>query len=122
MTSPLFLQYREAVTRRCSVKKVFLDISQNSQENTYARASFLIKLQAWRQEHLRTPFYIEQPQATASEYQYHQYNSFKIVFVLYLINATDLHYRHRIKISIIKKEHMRTLNSKKLKISRILYC
>ena len=122
MTSPLFLQYREAVTRRCSVKKVFLDISQNSQENTCARASFLIKLQAWRQEHLRTPFYIEQPRATASEYQYHQYNSFKIVFVLYLINATDLHYRHRIKISIIKKEHMRTLNSKKLKISRILYC
>ena len=30
----------------CSVKKVFLEISQNSQENTYARAFFLIKLQA----------------------------------------------------------------------------
>ena len=28
-------------------KKVFLEISQNSQENTYARDSFLIKLQAW---------------------------------------------------------------------------
>ena len=120
MTSPLFLQYREAVARRCSVKKVFLDISQNSQENACARVSFLIKLQVWRQEHLRTPFYIEQPRATASEY--HQNNSFKIVFVLYLINATDLHYSHRKKISIIKKEHMRTLNSKKLKISRILYC
>ena len=26
-------------------KKVFLEISQNSQENTFARASFLIKLQ-----------------------------------------------------------------------------
>ena len=36
----------EAVTRRCSVKKVFLKISQNSQENTRARVSFLIKLQA----------------------------------------------------------------------------
>ena len=35
----------EAVTQRCSVKKVFLKTSQNSQENTYARASFL-KLQA----------------------------------------------------------------------------
>ena len=35
----------EAVTRSCSVKKVFLQISQNSQENTCARASFLIKLQ-----------------------------------------------------------------------------
>ena len=30
----------------CSVKKVFLEISQNSQENTYATVSFLIKLQA----------------------------------------------------------------------------
>ena len=27
----------EAVVRRCSVKKVFLEISQNSQENTCAR-------------------------------------------------------------------------------------
>ena len=35
--------------RRCSVKTVFLDILQNSQENTCARVSFLIKLQteAW---------------------------------------------------------------------------
>ena len=36
----------EAVTRRCSVKKVLLEISQNSQENTCARVS-LIYLQAW---------------------------------------------------------------------------
>ena len=28
----------------CAVKKVFLEISQNLQENTCARASFLIKL------------------------------------------------------------------------------
>ena len=34
----------EAVARRYSVKKVFLEISQNSQENTCARVSFLIKL------------------------------------------------------------------------------
>ena len=39
--------HSEAVVERCSVKKVFLKISQNSQENTGARASFLIKLQAW---------------------------------------------------------------------------
>ena len=38
----------EAVTRRCSVKKVFLKISQNIQENSSARVSFLIKLQAGR--------------------------------------------------------------------------
>ena len=36
----------EVVVRSCSVKKVFLEISQNSGENTSARASFLIKLQA----------------------------------------------------------------------------
>ena len=34
------------VVLRCSVKKVFLKISQNLQENTCARVSFLIKLQA----------------------------------------------------------------------------
>ena len=30
----------------CSVENKLLKISQNSQENTYVRASFLIKLQA----------------------------------------------------------------------------
>ena len=43
----LHLDSSEAVTQACSVKKVFLEISQNSQENTYARVSILIKLQAW---------------------------------------------------------------------------
>ena len=36
----------EAVTRRCSIEKVFLEISQNSQENSCAKVSFLVKLQA----------------------------------------------------------------------------
>ena len=36
---------KEAVVLRCSVKKVLLEILQNSQENTRARDSFLIKLQ-----------------------------------------------------------------------------
>ena len=31
---------REAVVRKCSVKKVFLEISQNSQETTCARVFF----------------------------------------------------------------------------------
>ena len=31
----------------CSVKKVFLETWQNSQENTCARFSILIKMQAW---------------------------------------------------------------------------
>ena len=38
-------QDTEAVARRCFVKKVFLEMPQNSQENTCARVSFLIKLQ-----------------------------------------------------------------------------
>ena len=38
------LKKSEAVVRRCSVKKVFLEISQNSQENTCTRVSFLNKV------------------------------------------------------------------------------
>ena len=34
----------EAVAQRCSVKQLFLEVSQNSQEITCARDSFLIKL------------------------------------------------------------------------------
>ena len=33
----------ESVIWRCSVKKTFIEISQNSQENACARVSFLIK-------------------------------------------------------------------------------
>ena len=43
-----FLYNWKAVVRRCSVKKVLLEIFQNSQENTCDRDSFLIKLQATR--------------------------------------------------------------------------
>ena len=42
---PMTLKFWEAVVQRCSVKKVFLEISQNSQGNTCATASVLIKLQ-----------------------------------------------------------------------------
>ena len=41
-----FMASWEVVVRRCSVKKMFLEISQNSQENTCACVSLLIKLQA----------------------------------------------------------------------------
>ena len=37
----------EAATRFVRWEKMFLEISQNSQENTSARTSFLIQLQAW---------------------------------------------------------------------------
>ena len=39
----LEIQTTEAVAQRCSVKKIFLEISQNSQKNACARVSFLIK-------------------------------------------------------------------------------
>ena len=39
----LRLKRKETVARRCSVKKVFLEISQNSQENTCASACSFIK-------------------------------------------------------------------------------
>ena len=55
-TTPIYFQIvwyeiPEAVVPRYSVKKVFLKISQNSQENPCAKVSFLIKLQgsAWAQ-------------------------------------------------------------------------
>ena len=35
----------EAAVQSCSMKEVFLEIYQNSQENTCARVSFFIKLQ-----------------------------------------------------------------------------
>ena len=45
-TTPLLLKRFRSSHWRCSVKKMFLEISQNSQENTCARISLLIKLQA----------------------------------------------------------------------------
>ena len=41
------VQFVTEAVPRCSVKKVFLQISQNSQEKICARVSFLIKLQPW---------------------------------------------------------------------------
>ena len=40
------MENTEAVTQKGSVKKLFLKTSENSQENTCARVSFLLKLQA----------------------------------------------------------------------------
>ena len=42
----ILLRYSEAVVRKCSVKKVFLNISQNSEESSCAGFSFSTKLQA----------------------------------------------------------------------------
>ena len=62
---PQVAQWRETFTWRCLVKNVFLNIFQNSHENTYARIFFLIKLQTCKcfpvnfAKFLRTSFFIE---------------------------------------------------------------
>ena len=63
----------EAVIQKCSVKKVFLKISQYLQENTCVRASFLIKLQAsgtgvflWILEIFQNTFFYRTPPVAAS--------------------------------------------------------
>ena len=59
----ILIHVAEAVARRCSVKTVLLEISQKSQEYTYARVSFLLKLQAWynfiKKEALAQVFFCE---------------------------------------------------------------
>ena len=73
------LKQSEAVVRRCSVKKVYLEISQNSQENTCARVSFLNKVAGctckpikWCvpvnfAKFLRNFFFYKTPQVAASD-------------------------------------------------------
>ena len=64
----------ETVAQTCSVKKVFLKISQNLQKNTCARVSFLINLQANRLDSMYYPFKIEQRDTqlggTSNAFQY----------------------------------------------------
>ena len=62
----LDLQLPEAVVQRCSVKRLFLEISQNSQENACARVSFLIKLQGLG-EIFKNTFFTEHLQTTATD-------------------------------------------------------
>ena len=47
----------EADYRRCSIKKVFLKISQNSPENASAKASFLANLQAFLKKETLVQFF-----------------------------------------------------------------
>ena len=54
ITKKVLDQLPEVVVPRCSVKKVFLEISQNSQENV--RVCFLTKLQAFKKENLEQVF------------------------------------------------------------------
>ena len=83
----------EAVARRCSVKKVFLEILQNSQENISARVSFLIKLQSSacsfiRKETLAQMFYCEFCKVSKNTFSYRTHAvavSPSILFLLLLL-------------------------------------
>ena len=62
ISQELHQQLLEVVAQRYSVKKVFLEMSKNSQENTWARVSFLI-IRLWHRcfpvifaKFLRAPF------------------------------------------------------------------
>ena len=60
--------FTEAATEGALYEKLFWEISQNQQESTCARASFLIKLQAvflWIYE---VSIFKEHPRPTASEF------------------------------------------------------
>ena len=50
--------FTDALNRTCSIKKIFLKNSQNSQENTFARVSFLVKMQAWPETLLKKRFWL----------------------------------------------------------------
>ena len=77
-------RFSEAVVQRCSVKKMFFKISQNSQENACARVFLLIKWQAQAFikketlaqvfscefcEILKNTFFIEHLWTTASDFR-----------------------------------------------------
>ena len=83
----------EAVAQRCSVKNVFLEISQNSQEDTCARVSFLknfIKKESLAQvfsyefcEISKNTFFYRTPPVAASEMKQISYNSYpSLVFMI----------------------------------------
>ena len=72
------LPWLEAVDGRCSVKKIFLEIAQKSQENTCAKVSFLIKLQ------LPPPPIREQPRRCPS------WMGLKMVKCRYIVNLIKL--------------------------------
>ena len=57
----------EAVIQRCSLKKVFLEISQNSQENTRVRVSFLIMFSCKFYNISKNTFSYRTPPVAASE-------------------------------------------------------
>ena len=98
--------FLEALVRRCSVKKVFLEISQNLQENTWCQSLFfntaaglrpatLLKRRLWHscfpmnfEKFLRTPLIIEHLRTTISENNF----SFRLLLLTLFHFGTVLHF------------------------------
>ena len=85
----IFLLFKETVTQGCSVKKMFLEISQNLQENTSVSVSFLTKLQALGL-FLRTPFLTKQLWVTASVFSLGRYCNDSLFFFAIFLKTIDL--------------------------------
>ena len=94
------IQQSEAVVQMCSVKKVFLEISQNSQENICTRVFFLKKLQAGGQSLL----YLKKslPQVFSCEFCGISKNTFSLRMFLIDKKIVFTEKRHRVKFSSIK--------------------
>ena len=99
------LENTKAVARRCSVKKVFLEISQNSQENTCARdflnkscrpATLLQKSLRHRcflvnfAKFLGTPFFTEHLRASVSENKEKQFILFNALLMKTMLSIKVL--------------------------------
>ena len=54
-----FFRNAEAVAQRCTVEKMFLEISQNSQENTCTKVSFFTKVVGLRPATLSNFFFVK---------------------------------------------------------------
>ena len=82
----------EAVVQSCSVKKVFLEISQKSKENTCARVSFLIKLQTLgnfiKKETVAQVFFCEFCETSKNTF----FHRTPVVAASYLVLSYNLYY------------------------------
>ena len=81
----------EAATRGVLCKKTFLEISQNSQENTCARVSFLIKFQASNVQRFATCYLADQPYYAIITHDWYLHNRRSLHNV-----GSDMDYRYQV--------------------------
>ena len=109
----------ETATRGILWWTLFLEISQNSQEDTWARVSFLLKLQAW--ETLTQVFSCEfceiskstyrTPLVAASEHKLH-------IFGIVILNTKWKDYE---KKNYVQEQILRVRNSRAVNLTKIYF-